>query len=54
MEKVGFMRGFNPENNINVLSFTTDRHVSIKKEMATNHPDVNHYFDVWHFAKGME
>ncbi|KAM7286362.1 uncharacterized protein ISCGN_030184 [Ixodes scapularis] len=55
MEKVGFMRGFNylQENNIDVLSFTTDRHVSIKKEMATNHPDVSHYFDVWHFAKGI-
>ncbi|KAM7309137.1 uncharacterized protein ISCGN_012768 [Ixodes scapularis] len=55
MEKVGFARGFTylQENNIDVLSFTTDRHVSIKKGMASNHPDVNHYFNVWHFAKGM-
>jgi hypothetical protein len=30
----------------------TDRHVSVKKYMREKQPDVRHYFDVWHMAKG--
>ena len=30
----------------------TDRHVMIKSYMKTERPNMNHYFDVWHVAKG--
>ncbi|XP_078333324.1 uncharacterized protein LOC144625600 [Crassostrea virginica] len=31
----------------------TDRHVMIKSYMKTERPNMNHYFDVWHVAKGI-
>ena len=48
MEKEGLIRCLEEleENNI------TDRHPSINKHMRENNPEVKHYFDVWHMAKG--
>ena len=40
------------ENSIEVSDFTTDRHPQVKKYMREKHPTVNHWFDVWHVAKG--
>ena len=40
------------EQGIEVSDFTTDRHPQVKKYMREKHPTVNHWFDVWHVAKG--
>ena len=38
------------ENNKDLV---TDLHSMVKKYMRENNKDKNHYFDVWHVAKGM-
>ncbi|CAC5398257.1 unnamed protein product [Mytilus coruscus] len=56
MELEGLKRGLSllmDTNNIEVSTLVTDRHVMIKKFMKDNHPEINHYFDVWHIAKGI-
>jgi uncharacterized protein (DUF427 family) len=40
------------ERNVKVKDLVTDRHSMVKKYMRENHKDKNHYFDVWHVAKG--
>ena len=30
----------------------TDRHKQINKWLHESHPDIKHYFDTWHVAKG--
>lgn len=55
MELEGLKRGLDfliEGNHLNVTTLVTDRHVMIKKYMRENQPDVKHYFDVWHIAKG--
>ena len=50
----GLKRGicFLEQNDINIRSFTTDRHSSIKKYLRVEKPEIKHWFDVWPMAKG--
>lgn len=54
MEKEGLHRvlNFTKERGLNVGVLVTDRHQQITKMMREQHPDIKHYFDVWHVAKG--
>lgn len=54
MELLGLKRGLRDLelNNIQVHDLVTDRHVIIKSYMKKDKPEINHYFDVWHIAKG--
>jgi hypothetical protein len=56
MELHGLKRGLQvmEMNNVQVHDLVTDRHVMIKSYMKNDKADVNHYFDVWHIAKGTE
>ncbi|XP_062599881.1 uncharacterized protein LOC134261454 [Saccostrea cucullata] len=36
---------------LHVQTLVTDRYGMMKKYMRTEHPDKNHFFDVWHMAK---
>ena len=40
--------------DVQVAELTTDRHTGIKKYMENEWPEVQHYFDIWHIAKGMK
>ena len=55
MEPEGFRRLM--ERSVNwpfkITTIATDRHLSIAKEIANNHPNVNHQYDVWHVAKSI-
>ena len=55
MEKEGLHRGLNflEENNLDVDVLVTDRHAQINKWLCENKPNISHYFDVWHVAKGI-
>lgn len=54
MELLGLKRGLRDLelNNIQVHDLVTDRHVMIKSYMKKDRPEINHYFDVCHIAKG--
>ena len=55
MELEGLKRGLEYLTGtcrINVQDLITDRHVMIKKYMKEKQKETNHYFDVWHIAKG--
>ena len=55
MELEGLKRGLRHITELNVVhvhDLVTDRHVMIKSYMKTERPNMNHYFDVWHVAKG--
>ncbi|WAR31785.1 hypothetical protein MAR_034327 [Mya arenaria] len=39
--------------DVNVQNIITDRHSSIKKYLREEEPAINHWFDVWHVAKGV-
>lgn len=54
MELLGLKHGLRDLelNNIQVHDLVTDRHVMIKLYMKKDRPSINHYFDVWHIAKG--
>ncbi|KAJ8049501.1 hypothetical protein HOLleu_02272 [Holothuria leucospilota] len=56
MEKVGFRTCLNRvrEKGIKVQLVATDRHAGIRKVMRTEYPDIDHDFDVWHFAKSIK
>ena len=34
-------------------TFVSDRHVQIRKWVKENLPHTQHYFDIWHVAKGI-
>ena len=56
MELEGLKRVLNWVSEIQQLQITdivTDRHSSVKKFMRDVRPLINHWFDVWDFAKGM-
>ncbi|KAH6933451.1 hypothetical protein HPB50_015017 [Hyalomma asiaticum] len=38
---------------IKVQSVTTDRHPGVESYFRKERPDVQHYFDAWHVAKGL-
>ena len=54
MELEGLKRGmaFLTENDLTTDVLITDRHVSIQKWMRESMPEVKHFYDVWHVAKG--
>lgn len=55
MEMEGLKRGLEyltKTVKIDVKDLITDRHVMIKKYMKEKQKDINHFFDVWHIAKG--
>lgn len=53
MELAGLKRamGF-LKDHVNIKTLVTDRHSMVKKYMKDCHAEKNHYFDVWHIAKG--
>ena len=34
-----------------VPEFTSDRHVGIAKWLREQHPEITHYYDIWHIAR---
>lgn len=40
------------KDHVNIKTLVTDRHSMVKKYMKDCHTEKNHYFDVWHIAKG--
>lgn len=52
--KKGIVRcvDFFNNDNINIQTLVTDRHVQIVKWVRENMLETTHYFDVWHVAKG--
>ena len=53
MEKEGLHRVLEfLKKDLTVGMLVTDRHQLITKWIKEEHPDVKHYFDVWHVAKG--
>lgn len=54
MEKEGLHRCFNflEKHDLDVDVLVTDRHKQINKWLREVHPEVKHYYDVWHVAKG--
>lgn len=40
------------DHGLDIKSITTDRHLGVKKYLREQHPDIKHWFDVWHVAKG--
>eukprot|EP00105_Crassostrea_gigas_P041763 XP_019925911.1 PREDICTED: uncharacterized protein LOC109619685 [Crassostrea gigas] len=55
MELEGLQRGLAKiaEEELQVSHLVTDRHSQIKKYMREVHPEVVHWFDCWHIAKGI-
>ena len=39
---------------LNIGELVTDRHVQITKYVREEMPNISHYFDVWHVAKGIQ
>lgn len=40
-------------NGLDVDTIVTDRHMSIAKWIRENLINTNHFYDVWHIAKGL-
>ena len=55
MEKEGLNRCINflKDSKLEVDVFVTDRHKQINNWLQDAHPKIIHYYDIWHFAKGM-
>lgn len=55
MEKEGLSRALQylHDKGLVIQILVTDRHRQIAKWMRESHPEIKHYFDVWHVAKGM-
>ena len=53
MEKEGLVRTLNflKQQGLSVEVLVTDRHRQIAKYLKTTHPEIEHYYDVWHLAK---
>ena len=56
MEKEGLVRSVEKlqENGLIIGQLITDRHRSIAKWIREELPQVTHYYDVWHIAKGIQ
>ena len=55
MEKEGLKRVLNflqLKQRMQVEVLVTDRHKQINKWLREEHPQITHYYDVWHVAKG--
>ena len=53
MEKEGLHRCLNflKYYDLTVDVLVTDRHKQIDRWLQEEHPDVKHYYDIWHVAK---
>ena len=56
MEKIGFKKLLSEVNEEGVIpnQITTDRHTGIRKYLREEEPEIEHQFDVWHFAKNIK
>ena len=54
MEKEGLQRVLNflQKQDLEIEALVTDRRRQINKWLRENYPDIQHYYDVWHVAKG--
>ncbi|CAM4735368.1 unnamed protein product [Leuciscus chuanchicus] len=55
MEKEGLIRSlyFLENSAVKVASIVTDRHSQIQKFLRIERNDIEHFYDVWHVAKGV-
>lgn len=55
MELEGLKRGlqFFCQEDLAINTLVTDRHRSIAKYLREEQPDMDHFYDIWHIAKGM-
>lgn len=55
MEKEGLVRSITAleEAGVKIGNIVTDRHPQIQKFLREEKPTIQHFFDVWHVAKGM-
>ena len=56
MEKEGLSRAIQhmKDKGLAIEVLVIDRHKQIAKWIREKHPEIKHYFDVWHVAKGMK
>ncbi|XP_056000372.1 uncharacterized protein LOC125656629 isoform X1 [Ostrea edulis] len=56
MEKRGLERAVDwvKNNDLEIGTIVTDRHLQIQKWIRENLPETTHYYDVWHVAKGLK
>ena len=53
MEKEGLYRLMEfLKGGLQISVLVTDRHKQINKWIRDTHPEVKHYYDIWHAAKG--
>ena len=54
MEKEGLQRVLNflQQQGLTIKVLVTDRNRQINKWLRDSHPDIAHYYDIWHVAKG--
>jgi hypothetical protein len=55
MEKIALERSldFVLASGLNIDTLATDRHIGVQSLMKNKYPEINHQFDVWHFAKNI-
>ena len=41
------------DNDLNVTTLVSDRHLSIAKHMREKLPKITHYYGLWHLTKSM-
>ena len=56
MEKERLIRSCNhiKSSGLKIETLISDRHLQIQKWIRENLPEVTHYYDVWHVAKGKQ
>ncbi|KAM4031866.1 LOW QUALITY PROTEIN: uncharacterized protein ACNLHF_019235 [Anomaloglossus baeobatrachus] len=56
MEKFGFQKVLDRliSSGYKIKIFAPDRHVGIRKKMREDFPQINHQFDIWHYAKSLK
>lgn len=56
MEKFGFQTVMDRiiSEGLEVTIFASDRHVGIRKLVREKYTNINHQFDVWHYAKAIK
>ena len=40
------------ENQLEITTLVTDRHISVNAYIRDKEKDITHYFEVWHVGKG--
>ena len=45
---------FLQQQDLTIEVLVTDRHRQIAKWLCESYPEITHYYDVWHLAKGMK